>query len=364
MELRLGSVDAAATLRYPAQFRHLGRMLFGLAFVTCLGLLGCAATTTPTPVAMIAQATATANLAPQPFPTTSPTPTSTPTDTPTTTPSPTPTPTPSPTPTPPNSPLAEFPLDVGDTWIYASISYAGYDTQTITMTATVTKTVVGVQWLPPVFAAKIRSEYKPDQVPGNLEENEWAEWLPLEESTDSYWYVISGTQVYVYYAHNDMELKHRNWKTALSQTGPEYVLPLAEADCWEPDTAEPVDPAICWEQAAARVVAERLNLSQPTGNLGTRTFTIIYSTRTRTDEYKDVEAQIKLDDCATDCSECFLLVTWYNPGAYWEYLCPGVGVVGSFWHHQGTPFGEARYLIDYTIHDRPAPVATPAAVYK
>jgi len=356
MKLQTRSVDTAATLRYLAQFRHLGRVLFGLAFVACLGLSGCAATAEPTPVVMTPQATATATLTPMPSPTTFSTPTSTRTDTPTTTPSP--------TPTPPNSPLAEFPLDVGNTWVYTSIRYAGYDTQTITMTATMTNTVVEVRWQPPIFAAKIRSEYKPDQVPGDLEENEWVERLPLEESTDSYWYVISGTQVYLYYTRNDMELKYIDWKSALSQTGPEYVFPLAEGDCWEPHSAEPVDAAICWQQASAREVIERLEPSQPTNSLGTHVLTITYSTRTLTDEYKDVEAQIELDDCATDCSECFLLVTWDNPGAYREWLCPGIGVVGGFWHHQGTPFGEAAYLVDYTLHDRPTPVATPAAEYK
>ena len=232
------------------------------------------------------------------------------------------------------------------------------------MTATMTKTVLDVRWQPPIFAAKIRIEYKPDQIPGNLEENEWAEWLPLEESTDSYWYVISGTQVYVYYTHNDMELKYINWKTALSESGPEYVFPFEAGDCWEPYSPEPVDAAICWQQASAREVAEILESSQPTDSLGTRILTVTYSTRTLEDEYKDVEAQIELGDCATDCSECFLLVTWANPGAYWEYSCPGVGVVGSFWHNQGTPYGEARHLIDYTLLDRPTAVVTPAAACK
>lgn len=346
--------------------RHLSSLflLLWFALVVCLGLLSCAATPEPTATS-VARAAATSTRTTTPSPTASATSTRTPTTTPTMTSSPTSTPTPSSTPMPsptltltPTCPLKDLPLDLGNTWVYTSISYAGYDTQTITMTGTSTDTVVEVQWQPPFFAAKVVHEYGPDQIPDDIEENQWADWLPLDEWTDSSWYVISGTHVYVDYKASKPDFAKLKTESAAHETGPLYAFPLSEGDCWDPAFGKPVETQDCWERPALREVVERLESSQRTDDAGTWAITVTYSTMTQ-DYYQAFDAQIELDDCATDDCECFLLITWYNNGGDNEWFCPGIGMVGGYWNHAGTPFGDLRYLVDYTLQGSVSSTSTP-----
>jgi hypothetical protein len=261
----------------------------------------------------------------------------------------------------PTCPLKDFPLDLGNTWVYTAISYAGYDTQTITVTGTYSETVVEVQWQPPFFAAEVLREYKPGQLPDGIEENDWVDYLPLGEWTDSSWYVISGTYIYQPYELDFAKLKT---EIAARETGPLYVFPLSEGDCWDPSFGNPVETQDCWEQSVLREVVERLESSQRISDPGTWAITVTYSTMTQ-DDYQGFDKQIELSDCATDYCDCFLLLTRYNNGADREWFCPGIGSVGGFWNHAGTPFGKVSYLIDYSLQGSisataaPTPTATP-----
>ena len=156
------------------------------------------------------------------------------------TPSPLPTSTlmPSPTPTIANNPLPEFPLTVGNTWVY-SATYHGFTRlapiEPLTATYIFTDKVVATKTYASLFGAAIERT------------SSLIEGTPLDEFHDfyndegfenpqprSYAYVISGTQVYL---HDDLSfLTESKQKAARAYRFPlVYEFPLVNGNefrCW------------------------------------------------------------------------------------------------------------------------------------
>lgn len=207
-----------------------------------------------------------------------------------------------------------------------------------------TNTVVEVQWHPPLYYARVTSDYSPNSIYNDQGQSGRNASLPKQRQVDSTWYVISGTQVYV--------------GSANPESGTEYIFPLLPGSCWNPHSGESVEAGNCQDLTIIRTVNGTLETSRSTDDSVTPVLTITLVTKTSEDDFKAVDGVIKLDQCAAECNECFGLVTYYNNGSYWEYLCPGVGIIGGYWNHRGDPFGDAYYLIDYTLHILPVPVTT------
>jgi hypothetical protein len=171
-----------------------------------------------------------------------------------------------------------------------------------------------------------------------------------------FWRVISGTHVY---GQTELDIDRLQATIPTTETGPIYIFPLSEGDCWDRRGGEPVEAQDCLERDDLCEVLEKVEPSPPTDNLGTRVLTFTYNTWTYENGYEGIEAQIELDACVTDCSECFLIMEWDLRGGHREYFCPGVGSIGGFWNHAETPWGHAYYLIDYSLEGTMASTPIP-----
>jgi hypothetical protein len=247
-----------------------------------------------------------------PFPTltltSSPTGTPLPTNTATLATMPIPTLTPTSTPTT-NSPLPDFPLNLGNTWVYSATHYDTYETERITATYIITETVVDTQLHEPYFVANIVRDKKVVTLSDNLVGKDWEQhYLGGGDGSISFWYVISGTQVY--------EQRELDWsEIETSEAILQYIFPLSSSVLWYPDP---------WQRK------EFPNLEVTSG-------------------LRRADGPIEIKVPAGTFRDCFEVITMYNSGATFSTFCAGIGVVGSHYDHVGTPFGFRTILIDYSL---------------
>jgi Leucine-rich repeat (LRR) protein/WD40 repeat protein len=217
------------------------------------------------------------------------------------------TPMPAPEATPAGYPLPDFPLRLGNTWVYSATHYDSYDTERITATYRMTETIVDIQAHSPYLAAQVIRNSVVLTGSNNLADKDWQEhYLAGPGGSISFWYVISGTHVY--------EQDELDWaKIDTSQATLGYVFPLSAGDRWYPDPAQ-----------------RQAFLNFEVGP-GIRTV---------------VDGPVERQTPAGTFPGCFEIATFYNSGSPQSWFCPGVGVIESQYHHAGTPFGHTTVLID------------------
>ncbi len=200
------------------------------------------------------------------------------------------------------SPLPDLPLNWGATWIYSDVVYAETDSQDIvTSTYIYSDTVIDVRSTPPYFAAEISRTAS--LIAG--------EPLFNAPEAETWWYVISGTQVYRQ-AGNQLDLP------SVSSSWLEYTFPLTKSR-WYPD------PEI------------RKNVSLDSMISGIR--------------YTFPESEVAVP--AGLFKDCFMIATAYLSGATYSWFCPSLGVVAEKFDHGGTPFGDHAVLMNYSIKTSP-----------
>jgi hypothetical protein len=281
-----------------------------LLLFIALALIACNPNETPTPPSASVDLSATTTT-----PTFTPKPVVSPTSiaSPTQKPEPTPTPSPS-SPTPTTNaftptPLADFPLSLGTTWVYSATHYDTYDTERITATYIITETIVDTQTRPPYFATQIVQDTTLVTPSDNLAGKDWQQhYLAGPGGSNSFWYVISGTQVY--------EQTELDWTEIISTEATlAYIFPLTLGDRWYPDP---------WQRQEFP------------------DFEVFPGTRT---VYDLAERQVP----AGTFQDCFEIITFYNGGSPRSWFCPGLGTVEREYHHVGTPFGHITVLISFSI---------------
>ncbi len=206
-------------------------------------------------------------------------------------------------PTAPQNPLPELPLNLGATWVYSDVVYSGNNPQDIfTSTYIYTDVVIHVRLVSPHFAAEISRT-------ASLIEGKQPLFAAPEAET--WWYVISGTQVYRQPV-DKLDL------SSISSSWLEYSFPLTQS-AWYPD------PEI------------RKNVSPDSMASGIR--------------YTFPESEIVVP--AGLFKDCFMIDTAYLGGPILSWLCPQFGVVAEKFDHGGTPFGYHAVLMKYSIRTPP-----------
>jgi hypothetical protein len=196
------------------------------------------------------------------------------------------------------SPLRDLPLDLGNTWVYSDVVYGDQSVNAVvTATLIYTDSVVDTRINPPYFAAKI-----------NRDVSLFSGTSPFNapEST-SWWYVVSGTQVY---KQPDYNLNFPN----VTSSWLEYAFPLA-GQIWYPDPEQRTKLAADSGIPGARIVSPAEDLNLPAGLF----------------------------------THCFKIATVYNSGPTFEWLCPQVGIVAAKYDHAGTRFGFEVKLMSYSL---------------
>lgn len=150
-----------------------------------------------------------------------------------------------------SSSVSDFPLTLGNTWIYSSTRYEGYEgPHLMTATYIITERVVETQASPPYFVAKIHREEKLLTAS--------AQWGGSEEWGQDYWRIISGTHVY-----------RQGLKLDLSDQESfqlEYTFPLSTTKSWCPAKKIPEEDCIA---SGKRTVIKAATRSVPAGDFET-----------------------------------------------------------------------------------------------
>jgi hypothetical protein len=230
---------------------------------------------------------------PEPPPAVAPTAAAQPSTTPNPTVRPTPIPpTATPTAEPIRSPLADFPFNLGNEWIYSyEASWDGGQAE-----FQVSLEVMETQEQGSQFAAKIG-------VTALLLSGSTDAPFMLPASTD-FWYVVDGGNVY-------RENETLSFPTA-DNFGLEYVFPLQGS--WCPQHVE---------RLQSNCNNDRVVFEGP--------------------ESKETPAG--------QIPDCYLLVTHYTSGPTLQWYCLGTGIVAEEYHHNGTQFDSKSVLTEYTLHE-------------
>jgi hypothetical protein len=238
-------------------------------------------------------------------------------------------------PTPVSNSVPELPLIPGQTWVHSSTEYTTLRTEgkiaedeqgdyyyiedafglkLITATFKITNTVVSTAVQNNYFVAQLSSEQAFVSATIDLDElatygdinNYWG----LLNSAATFWYVISGTQVF---RQDFLDL------TAVEDSFLEYVFPLSDFSGWYPDPGQRQAEAIGY--AGHRMVDPGVgfvNISVPAG----------------------------------DFEDCALIFTGFNSGPVFQYFCSGIGVVSEKYDHRGSRFGYETVLTNFFIAEQ------------
>ncbi len=203
---------------------------------------------------------------------------------------------------PPRNPLPELPLNLGTTWVYSSVVYAGSKPQDIlTSTYIYTDAIISARSAQPYFAAEVSRTVS--LISG--------EALFNAPEAEAWWYIISGTQVY---RQPGSQLDF----SKVSSSWLEYAFPLS-ANGWYPDP-------------------ETRSLTAPDVMISGRRYT-----------FPESEVAVPTG-LFKNCSE---IVTAYLGGALYAWFCPQFGVVEEKFDHAGTPYGYHTVLMRYSIPPSP-----------
>ncbi len=200
-------------------------------------------------------------------------------------------------------PLADYPLALGDTWVYESTRYEGFNPHDI-MTATqiITETVVGIKNDPSFLATKIRQETSAD-LPISVPKD-WEDMLRLA-STVEYWLVVQDNRIY-------RQERNPDPTNLRDPDSLELVFPVQLGDQWN------------WLPA-------RLPIEPQTGGIARQ----VVTTGTT------IVPAGKFD-------QCFLIREDWVDSTVEDWFCPGVGWVEKKSDHSGTPVGRHWVLVRYS----------------
>jgi len=205
--------------------------------------------------------------------------------------------------TPVLSPLADFPLDVGNYWVY---HYYAYE-QNISAEVTITVKVISTQMISGYFIAEM--DRKNQITSGRF--TLYSPPQPLPEGR--FWYIVNGGRVYVQWG-DTLDL------TKVNKIYLEYVFPLLENPCF----------------FRYNGMLEDFTQASPNDPNSFRGCTW-------------VEGPVEMVTIAGTFENCSLVVTPGHAGGFAEWLCPGIGYVGDKYDHAGTPYGYETTLVDYYL---------------
>ncbi len=181
---------------------------------------------------------------------------------------------------------ADFPLALGNTWVYQSTDYSGYNVSDIvTTTSTITVTVVDVKTDPSYYAAKIHGD-----------------------SLDDYWLVLMGDRLYEQQGNLD--------PASLPVKGQVLI-------------KFPLQLNASWYQA------EEMEKLYPNHNNGSMLW--------------QVEQAGSVQVPAGRFADCYYLTETIGGSTFENWFCPGVGFVDKKSDHHGTPFGSHQVLMSYHL---------------
>jgi len=205
----------------------------------------------------------------------------------------------------------DFPLALGNTWVYSGTFYQGFNPTTIlTATYTATERVVDVlhSELEPYTIFQIARYEDLVFCPEEWQERSenWCASLASDEP-EYYWYVVDGRTVYRQQRLEVYRLHERGIK--------ELVLPLAEGEQWYLSAAMAEANPNYEVDSMLRHVEQRAPREVPAGDFG----------------------------------ECFRMVEVIGGNYNEMWVCTEIGIVERATDHRGTPFGEHEVLIDYVF---------------
>lgn len=206
-----------------------------------------------------------------------------------------------------NKSVSDFPLTLGNTWVYSSTRYEGHKGPGL-MTATyiITKRVIKTQASPPYTVARMGREEKLLTASAQWGGGEWEH---------DYWRIISGTHIY----RQEFNLNLSDQETFQL----EYLFPLSTTKSWCPAESIPEKDCIA---LGKRTVIKSLPRTVPAGDFET----------------------------------CYEIIEDFNTGTYSQWFCPGIGIVEEKSDHGGFPFGFRNVLIDVIFQ---SPESNPSQPY-
>ena len=196
---------------------------------------------------------------------------------------------------------AEFPLDLGSTWIYDYSAYTGANEATWSVTDT-------------IIAVNIRDGFLIAEVEqaAILKAGDASSNLLNEPMVGHFWYLFDGIHLYKQSEEPDPASVADAWL--------ELVFPLGGPGCWYPD---------------ARQRGEMNGVTPASGP--------VPGCRSASGDPHPVELP------AGKFEACLDVVTPYTSGPTFLTFCPGVGIVATHYAHSGSQFGYRSALTGYLI---------------
>lgn len=196
---------------------------------------------------------------------------------------------------------AEFPLDLGSTWIYDYSAYTGANEATWS----VTDTIVAVTIRDGFLIVKVEQA-------AVLKAGDASRHLLNEPMVGHFWYLFDGVHLYKQTDEHDPAHAADAWL--------ELVFPLGGSGCWYPD---------------ARQRGEMNGVTPASGP--------VPGCRSVSGDPHPVELP------AGKFEACLDVVTPYNSGPTFLTFCPGVGIVATRYDHSGSQFGYHSALTGYLL---------------
>jgi len=196
---------------------------------------------------------------------------------------------------------ADFPLDLGSTWIYDYSAYLGEDEATWS----VTDTIVAVN----IHEGFLIAEVEQDVM---FKEGDASGHFLNEPESGRFWYLFDGSHLYRQTDKPD--------PTHIADAWLELVFPLGGVGCWYPDARQRsemsgVTPASEPVPGCRSVSGDPHPVELPAGKF----------------------------------EACLDVVTPYNSGPTFLTFCPDVGIVATRYDHSGSQFGYRSSLAGYLL---------------
>ena len=204
--------------------------------------------------------------------------------------------------TPSSTPISDFPLTLGNTWIYSYTVYTENETTSWRVSDTVVATQAqdGYQVTEIQQDVVLTSGYSPPDI----------KYTPVSEK---YWYLSDGSHYYRQNGRLIISQVNRSWL--------ELVLPLSEGLCWYPGPDQRLQVSTTPPPASSRTYGCRIVTGSPA----------------------------QFDTPAGEFSFCFRLMTPDGGGSSNITFCKGVGMVAENYDESDVRFGYHSILIGYMI---------------
>jgi hypothetical protein len=194
----------------------------------------------------------------------------------------------------------EFPLQVGNSWVYQVTRSEGFNPNDImTATFTTTDTVTDIEIKNGFFVATFQSEHTAETLVEVHGTYPTADSLK-PATTVSYWLIVDGNRI----LRQDDNL---NLSDLQSQVLVQFVFPISLNSQWSMNNANDAPP----NQKVTKVGS----ITVPAGTF----------------------------------DECFYREGSLGGMTFEDWFCPGIGVVWSNAEHHGTPYGTKRELVSYKV---------------